>query len=496
MQAGYRYDRNASAKALKASVKNSKKDNVLYGAVIKQEGVFSTITSNTDQPPTPPTPSPQTPPEAPSNASQPSAPAPSMPPSSITSLSRPVHPLASILTSGRSGLRPTSTPSVPSTQIKARLKPVDTREINVSIGTKPKSPTPSITSSEAPTVASTMISAIDQSAPISVAPIDVGAPSSPSSSSSSSSAPSSPSSDELPPLQVDLYNKDTKEGKDAQDLAAELMNLAHQKQKEAGVSEKKQITIQSYTVDSNDMPHGYDSRLIIKFNAKNNAYQFDRKLKSGSTKSLRFYPDPDTGINVIRSLIIAINHVKQNEYNPNTKKGETTGLGLKSDEVNVSSPRVIFTSRKDGRLVKKGQLYVMEPSLYKGHIRLYNKSGRPVVSRSSVSPSFQRIVKDIVERNTFEPDDYSTLDPKETPDANKFIQATKPIQPRNIDRLSNADTIWQLKKRYEVLVGELSSGNTGKLVRDEMETILRSLIRLHALNIDKGRQLIKSLREF
>lgn len=490
MQAGYRYDRNASAKALKAAVKNSKKDNVLYGAVIKQEGVFSTITSNTDQPPT-------STPSVPSTQSAPPTPAPKGA-IDLESIQAALSKLRKVDQTVAKPKTPTKQEQLAaeSTQIKARLKPVDTREINVSIGTKPKSPTPSITSSEAPTVASTMISAIDQSAPISVAPIDVGAPSSPSSSSSSSSAPSSPSSDELPPLQVDLYNKDTKEGKDAQDLAAELMNLAHQKQKEAGVSEKKQITIQSYTVDSNDMPHGYDSRLIIKFNAKNNAYQFDRKLKSGSTKSLRFYPDPDTGINVIRSLIIAINHVKQNEYNPNPKKGETTGLGLKSDEVNVSSPRVIFTSRKDGRLVKKGQLYVMEPSLYKGHIRLYNKSGRPVVSRSSVSPSFQRIVKDIVERNTFEQDDYSTLDAKETADANKFIQATKPIQPRNIDRLSNADTIWQLKKRYEVLVGELSSGNTGKLVRDEMETILRSLIRLHALNIDKGRQLIKSLREF
>lgn len=144
----------------------------------------------------------------------------------------------------------------------------------------------------------------------------------------------------------------------------------------------------------------------------------------------------------------------------------------------------------------KGQLYLMLPQLIKGHIRLYNKSGRPVVSRSNVSPSFQRIAKDIVDRNTFEADDYSNVDPKESADVNKFIEATKPIQPRNINRLSNADTVWKMKKRYEVLVGELSAGNTGKLVRDEMETILRNLIRLHALNQDKGRELIRSLREF
>ena len=138
----------------------------------------------------------------------------------------------------------------------------------------------------------------------------------------------------------------------------------------------------------------------------------------------------------------------------------------------------------------------MQPQLIRGHIRLYNKSGRPVVSRSNVSPSFQNIARDIVERNAFEADDYKNLDPKETADANMFIQSTMPIQPRNINRLANSDTIWKMKKRYEVLVGEMAAGNDGKIVRDEMSEILKNLVRMHAMGESKGRDLIKALRDY
>jgi hypothetical protein len=106
------------------------------------------------------------------------------------------------------------------------------------------------------------------------------------------------------------------------------------------------------------------------------------------------------------------------------------------------------------------------------------------------------MITDIIERNTYEADDFSHLEPKEVADFNRFVALTMPIQPRGIDRLSNADSIWQMKKRYEVLVGELSAGNSGKLVRDEMANLLRGLIRLRAMSPDKGKQLIKELRDF
>lgn len=40
MNAGYRCNREAQAKALRAAVKNSKRDKVLYGAIIKAESGF------------------------------------------------------------------------------------------------------------------------------------------------------------------------------------------------------------------------------------------------------------------------------------------------------------------------------------------------------------------------------------------------------------------------------------------------------------------------
>jgi hypothetical protein len=346
------------------------------------------------------------------------------------------------------------------------------------------------TGSEASTVASTVASTIVPAHP-SIAP-----------PAASSPAASSPDEEKMPALISEPLDP---RGTVIQAKAIKLINLVNAAKIKAGVSTSKQFAFTPFKFDGTQI----DDRITMKPEASNKEkaeaakknekpklkYRFD--LTVGSSRTIM---KGNHGIDIDKSLDMAIQAIEQdNRLNVDRKTGERTGAGFGDGELDterIGSSRVIYKSNKGANGVAKGQIYLMLPQLIKGHIRLYNKSGRPVITRSNVSPSFQRIAKDIVERNTFEADDYSTIDPKESADVNKFIEATKPIQPRNINHLSNADTIWQLKKRYEVLVGELSAGNTGKLVRDEMETILRNLIRLHALNIDKGRQLIRSLREF
>jgi hypothetical protein len=591
MQTGYRYNREAQAKALKSAVRNRKRDKVLYGAIIKAEREFgstsNTISTQTDArtistqtggaPPPAPPPAPTSALPA-STSTAPSGPSSGPPASTSTAPSGPPsgppNPFAVVLgqlgsrrgstlqplrTTGSAGpstpqsapVSTTHTPFIspemigsiksnltpPGTRVvrqlppksktatelfqeelaakaASRLNPVDSRQSNVGVISPTTSelftpPTISPTSTIVSSSGRQVLVPKDQVPPLaSIAETLKPVKGSPTSSDASTIAstrastivpthpsvasPVASSPDEMPPLQVDLYDTNTDEGKAAQAMAKELITLIHQKQEEAGVNKTQQTTITSYRLNGSKR----GERLIIKFNKKYDRYQFERKIGQTSS-SMRFYPDKDnTGISVIRSLTQALEVVKQNGYNPKPAVNETTGLGISEDPELIGSSRVIYKSNKGADGVAKGQLYLMRPQLIKGHIRLYNKSGRPVVSRSNVSPSFQRIAKDIVERNTFEADDYSNVDPKESADVNKFIESTKPIQPRNINRLSNADTVWQLKKRYEVLVGELSAGNHGKLVRDEMETILRNLIRLHAMNQDKGRELIRSLREF
>lgn len=526
MQSGYRYNRDAQAKALKAAVKNSKRDKVLYGAIIKAESGFQS---------TPPTITVASDGTANSTTQKELQERRAMGSNDVDAnllkklqeraliLDNTVRPQDSYSNAG-------SPKSVASTQSKAFSEPMDFKpkvdiggpKISMALvdelkakltkgnfGLRPRdSRQPNVvvgTSSDTTSSVGTPTSSVPSDAVSTIAPIDKKQPvavntrnrfeslmTTSSESDVSDSSDESNESNESNGLsqikKIDLYTDDA-----TQKMAYQLFNTVQAIRENDGHSVTKSIRLTPYSYNG-DVENG---RLrVLKTN--NGIFHFDRILGRGRRviyNTLRYHPN-EFNIDIKTSLQKALNITDEDpdrlKFDPKT--AATTGLGVAAD--NIGSSRVIYKSNKGGSGVSKGQLYLMQPQLIKGHIRLYNKSGRPVVSRSNVSPSFQRLAKDIVERNTFEADDYSGIDSKESADVNKFIEATKPIQPRNINRLSNADTIWQMKKRYEVLVGELSAGNHGKIVRDEMETILRNLIRLHALNQDKGRELIRSLRDF
>ena len=537
MQAGYQYDREASAKArktLKTASKNKKMDSILYGADIKAESVFSGLTQG-PQPPAPPT--------APAAPGAPPISIPSTTTPSTTTPSTTTSVVPTPATSSISGLRALAPPRVniqpvlPPAAVSTPLPGSSRRPTPLETGTlvsvediAPLTLTQRAAAVVAPTIKNvgqvlesyarspTSLSPVATTEQTTISPISTAqapageltepplqeryyeqlipagkVPEYPRPRSPTSQAPTVSSSvhggerDEdldVPPLETNLH-----EDSDIQLLSSELFGLLGPIQVDSGKAKpQNQNTITAVKTDGS-----IASYRIAVVNSDRH-YRFDAK-RGKTSKSLRVFPN-EYDIDVKASLERAIQRTKNNHYNPNPGKGETTGIGIGSDEANIRSPNVVFRSNKLGKTVPKGKLYLMEPQLYRGHIRLYSKSGRPVVTRSNVSPSFQRLAKDIVERNTFEADDYSGLEPKETADANYFIKMTKPIQPRNIDRLSNADTIYQLKKRYEVLVGELSAGNTGKVVLTEMEEILRKLIRMHAMNEKKGSQLIRNLRAF
>lgn len=552
MQSGYRRDRDAGAKALKIAIKNSKKDKVLFGAVIKAESVFSSLTT---QPKPSPSGSPQ-----PSNIGDvyammgeassggpPAPPTPPTPPTTASTTSRssaasrglPPNPFMQALQQGATALRstiaPRNVPETPATnqptpptsglvittdllsQLRGKLKPTKTTEL---------SPT-----QRADLVARTPLRPVQSISPISTGAIPI-LETSGETTPILSPASSTGTSETLPPLatitetlkpakgsptassqaptdastiqpQPDLPSEEAPPAKEAppaelldprgekiQSKARELFNIYQAERAKFNLNATKQLTIVPFRVDGNQS----NDRMRIKLeNTKDKGMKLRFELKHQGAIMDQSKIAPNMRIDILTSIENAIDAINKGRININRRTGEMSGLGV----ADIKSPRVVFRSRKSGNDdLTRNQIYVMEPQLMRGHLRAYNRSGRPAISRSNISPAFARIVQDIVERNTFEPDDYSSLEAKESADANQFISLTKPIQPRNIDRLSNADTVWQLKKRYEVLVGQLSSGNTGKLVRDEMESILRTLIRLHAMNKDKGLSLIRALRDF
>lgn len=539
MNAGYRCNREAQAKALRAAVKNSKRDKVLYGAIIKAESGFQstppTITVASDGT-TNSTTSSSTQKELQERQAMGSN---DVNATLLKKLQERALILDATVRPQDSHSNAGSPRSVASTQSKAfsepvdfkpkvniggpkismdlvdelkakltkgnfGLRPRDSRQPNVRVGTSSSNETSSISNTST-------IDPISNQDPVAVNSRNRLA-SNMTTSSDYSDSPQVSNSDsatvgsatdrdleekgDIPKAKTPNVEILDKKDPKIQAAALDLFEKLQKGRAEKGVEATKSERFTARRSDGSTVP---DRKVIMKLNEKddpaNNWFSFIRYnteiRKEGS--SIQKSPDND-GIDILQSIAEANVNYENGLYRP-TKDRTTNGLGVGSPD-NIGSSRVVYKSNKGGNGVAKGQLYLMLPQLIKGHIRLYNKSGRPVVSRSNVSPSFQRIAKDIVDRNTFEADDYSNVDPKESADVNKFIEATKPIQPRNINRLSNADTVWQMKKRYEVLVGELSAGNTGKLVRDEMETILRNLIRLHALNQDKGRELIRSLREF
>lgn len=535
MQSGYRYNRDAQAKALRIAVKNSKKDKVLYGAVIKAESGFQstaptiTVASNGTTGTTNSSTQKELqerqamgsndvnatllkklqeralildatvrPQDSNSNAGSPrsvsstqskafSEPMNAKPRADVGGPRIPlnlVDELKAQLTKGNFGLRPR-----------------DSRQSNVSVGTPSSVGTPT---SSVPSDATSTIAPIDRTPPVAVntrnrleSTMTIGSEYSDSLPIGSATIGSTEdmNTDQVLPKAHDERTEEVKvvsiRDKAIQDDATKLYHHLQDIRNTRGAKESMSETMTPYSKSGTAVPK---YRLKMTYNSNKSYFSF-QMIHDDTKASKTLKNNNDLGVDLFQTLKIADGRA-DGQYRPEDigKVGLTNGLGIAADH--IGSSRVVYKSRKGGHGLTKNQLYLMEPQLIKGHIRLYNKSGRPVVSRSNVSPQFQRIAKDIVDRNTFEADDYSNVDPKESADVNKFIEATKPIQPRNINRLSNADTIWQLKKRYEVLVGELSAGNTGKVVRDEMETILRNLIRLHALNQDKGRELIRSLRDF
>jgi len=486
MEAGYQRDRDAAAKSLKIAVKNKKKDSVLYGAVIKMESLYpssNVVARNADTQTLSSTSS--------STQTQPLNKRPEV------VLDATVSPLDSI-SQTTSPVR-VGTSSFPFDTEKSELTPVDPRQSNVSVGSAPRDPTP-IT----PPVIE--VDQLEQKPPIPVNAVrdrnisTTFTENSSDTSSNTATATAGTYTDRAMETEGDLRKVESKPVPVVEVRTdPKIQNIADaffQKVQDYRDKNKHDPSdTLTFTPLRSDGTVVQNHRISMKLNKPKSGNWYGFKGKNGEGKVVAITESPSKdGYDLVESMKGADSKFNLGRYQPYKKMGETNGLGLSADH--IGSTRVIFKDNKGTAGVAKGQVYVMRPQLIKGHVRLYNRSGRPIVSRSTVSPPFQRLVRDIVELNTFESDDYSNIDPKEAADVNSFIAATKPIQPRNIDRLSNADTIYQLKKRYEVLVGELSAGNTGKLVRDEMETILRSLIRMNSMNADKGRELIRSLRAF
>lgn len=262
--------------------------------------------------------------------------------------------------------------------------------------------------------------------------------------------------------------------------AQRLMEKYNDMREQEGIGNKKvyQMNITLYTRDRRNA-----DPVRLSITKSNNKYAFRPHDKGG--KQTTIYDQKNYDLNY--SIYQAINAINDGRANIDKRRGEMTGLGLEEKH------SLHWAHRRS----LKDYNFVLYPAFVQGNVRYYkDPKSVAAVSFANASKHFLNIVRDIVDSGTFKAEDYARLDKKESHAANIFIKASKPLIPTNVSfDTSTAGDIHDLRERYQVLVGELSAGNHGKLIKEEMIEILQKLRRLKAIYPAKVRDLIKGLNE-
>lgn len=504
MQAGYRRDPNESAKALKAKLKGKRRDSVLYGAVIKQQNALGAIGN--------------TPPTNPTNSTPPVAREVEDPRRAFSSLPTGMPSIGKTQPSNEKMIayeqqykekRPYQFSSGPKGSIDEKMLQERRDRLKKNDDTVVKIPT--LTKQQE--LEAALLQKKSELTPTDSRKPSVGINANPQSSTMASQSDIADIASLTPSSAPVVLPPKPANDQSVQGLAEQLLTRVNAIRTQGQMDHTKQIVISAFDYNGSAMPN---TRFTVKRKDNGGGYRFDITNATKGSRTSGNLMQTDQGINLPDSIAAAINKVSNGSYNSKAGTGEINGLGLNADSLKarelvhplraaelrsdpsaISSTRITWmNNRASGRKLPKGMIYVMGPSLLKGDLRVYAKSGRPIMSISKISPAFQRIVRDVIDRNTFDPQDFSAIEPSESADVNQFITISKPVSPSGVDRLANADMVWKLKKRYEVLVGQLSAGNDGLIVRREMEDILRSLMRVYAINPVKAKGLIKALNEY
>ncbi len=301
---------------------------------------------------------------------------------------------------------------------------------------------------------------------------------------------------ELAALNTDFdLNKDPNDDDMLQGLAQQVMDKQRQMRLDEGkpIPKKERFRFRLYKHTPTELtdPTKMEDQLasIIPHNDKWGIYLMNKAENGSYRQSNRILNQTEYNLRVsVWEALQRLNAVN----NPNIQWGKDNnlkGYGLEDGRKLIWKHR-----RSDGDPKAK---YVLLPHFMKGNVKVYGSTKKAAnVSYNNASPAFLRIVRDVVDSGTFQTADYNAVDPKEARYVNEFIRFAKPLIPNGTHfTASNASDIYELRKRYQVLVGELAAGNHGQMIKDEMIGILRDLQRLKAISVSKVQNLIKGLKE-
>lgn len=140
-----------------------------------------------------------------------------------------------------------------------------------------------------------------------------------------------------------------------------------------------------------------------------------------------------------------------------------------------------------------GNLFLNEKELKRGNLSISQPFSKSyVLHQKNISPLLKKMILDIANTLEFDKQDYYNLDGEEKRVIEKIIRAQKDMKEYNIKKLIDDDD-YKMKKRLQILVGQINAGNQSHLVKEEMRQLLKNLFDNRAISLYKYQQAIKSL---
>jgi len=141
-----------------------------------------------------------------------------------------------------------------------------------------------------------------------------------------------------------------------------------------------------------------------------------------------------------------------------------------------------------------GNLHLMEHSLKKNQLTIYRPYSKiTMVSKTNISPLLKKMILDIQNTLEFDERDYQNLEGDEKRVIERIIRSQKDMKNYNIKALIDEDDA-KIKKRLEILVGQVNAGNSSSLVKQEMKALLKKLYDNKAISLTKYTTSLKSIK--
>lgn len=140
-----------------------------------------------------------------------------------------------------------------------------------------------------------------------------------------------------------------------------------------------------------------------------------------------------------------------------------------------------------------GNLYITNKSLKKNNLtisRPYSKT--QLLSKKNITPLLKKMIFDIANTLEFDKQDYHNLQKDEKIIIEKIIRLQKDMKDVNINKLLEDDDS-KIKKRIEILIGEVNAGNVSSLIKKELKDLLKKLYDNKAISYNKYQQSLKSI---